>query len=473
MSEESLETVFTNYVHDKFARDAELQHIQAEIVKKICEFFPGEEALALFAYVDVLRKSFRKTLEKTQRRIDGRLFNELRDITCEVGLYTPLHGSGMFKKGQTRVMCSLTLDSLEATLKMDSISVLTGEPKEKNFFLHYEFPPYATGETGQIGKYDRREIGHGALAEKALRSCIPADFPFTIRLDAEVLESNGSSSMGTVCAGSLALMDGGLPILSPIAGVALGLVYYPESSQYTLLNDILGIEDFLGDMDFKIAGNCSGLTAMQLDIKLDSGIPVEVIKDALKQGYDANLKTLAIMSRTIKESNSEKKSRWPISETIEILPHKKGRVLGSNTVRNLYSILGARLTQDESEANKYTLFAPDRESFDEAKAQIDELLSMDDYEKNLEFKGIYKAKVVDVNDYGVKVTLHPGMSPVFMPNRELDAKPIKHASAAGIIIGSEISVKYFGRDPVSGQMRLSRRVVQALNPLNKNFFESD
>ncbi|XP_074604704.1 polyribonucleotide nucleotidyltransferase 1 [Brevipalpus obovatus] len=478
LSENRFHDILSNSDHDKVSRGIEINELSEKIIRELAESSPDvEQSLVSQAIIQIEKQIFHQILRQRQRRFDARSFTDLRDIECEVDLFKPLHGSSIFRRGQTRVMSSLTLDSIETSLKTDAITALTGGPSEKNFFLHYEFPSYATGETGSVGSYGRREIGHGALAERALRPAIPEDFPFALRLDCEVLESNGSSSMASVCAGSLALMDGGIPVNHATAGVAMGLIYDPvgsEDENYIVLTDIMGLEDFLGEMDFKMAGNENGLTSIIVDVKLSSGLPLKVVKKALEQGLDANVRILDIMSKTIKEPRQEKKDNWPVSESIEVPPHRRSRLFtaGNKVMKKLSADLGARLTQDEQDPNKFILYAPNRTSFDEALETVNQLISMDDYEKKLEFKAIYNAQVVDVVDSGVKVVLHPGMDPAFIPNRELELRPIKHPSAIGVTVGSEIFVKYFGRDPVSGQMRLSRRAVQAVDPLRKDLLNN-
>ena len=469
------------------SRDNELKEVYKDVMEKLKENFPEEDPTILNeAYNKMMKSLIASVTLETEKRIDGRKFSDLRDISCSINLYKTLHGSAIFQRGQTQVLCTLALDSLRSTFKADPVTVMTGGLKEKNFMLHYDFPSFATNETGRVGVFGRREVGHGALAEKALRPAMPSDFPFTTRLNCEVLESNGSSSMASVCAGSLALMDGGVPVSHATAGVAMGLLHYNDNQEKTelskasdkekfvVLTDILGIEDYFGEMDFKIAGNKIGFTALQLDVKLSTGLPISVVQDALSQAHQAKKKILSIMNNIISKPNKESRENWPITEIVEIPPHRRSRLFGfgATALRKMTTDYGVELTQDDSDQNKLILFAPDKGSLSAAKKVISELIEMDDYEKNLEFKGIYTAKVVDIIDSGVKVVLFPGMDPVFIPNRELDQKQIKHPSAMGLQVGSEFKVKYFGRDPSSGFMRLSRRVLQALDPIGGNYLKN-
>ena len=280
-----LRSVYSDSRHDKKSRDIAVFAVRDKAIGRLKLSYPNLESYLFYdAFSHLSRTLIAEKAIHEEKRVDGRHLKDIRPIGCQVDLHDPLHGSALFQRGQTQVMCTVALDSLESALKSDTVSTLMGGVKEKNFFLHYEFPPYATNEIGRMGPTNRREMGHGALAEKSLKPIIPSDYPFTIRLTSEVLESNGSSSMASVCGGSLALMDAGVPISTPAAGIAVGLVTQNniendahgfEIGQHKVLVDILGMEDYLGDMDFKIAGTRNGITALQADIKLP-GLPFQV-----------------------------------------------------------------------------------------------------------------------------------------------------------------------------------------------------
>nr|CAI5850263.1 unnamed protein product [Callosobruchus analis] len=297
LTEMRAKEIFKNYTYDKIGRDQALNEVRTDATEAIKPSFPDIDSnLINEAYNRIVKKIFRDVIFEEERRCDGREFDQLRDISCKVNLYKPLHGSSIFQRGQTQVFCTVTLDSHESAIFFSFSGI-----KEKNFFVHYEFPPFATNEIGRMGPIGRREMGHGALAEKGLMSVLPHDFPFTIRLTSEVLESNGSSSMATVCGGSLALMDAGVPLTSPAAGVAIGLK--KEIEEYQILTDILGIEDYMGDMDFKIAGTRKGITALQADIKIP-GLPLKIVMESLQKAVDAKSSILSIMHDCID------KPRW-------------------------------------------------------------------------------------------------------------------------------------------------------------------
>ncbi|KAF5305706.1 hypothetical protein FQR65_LT07603 [Abscondita terminalis] len=336
--------IFKNYEHDKLSRDNEINYVRSDVADKIHVDFPTLDYNLIVDYFSKVTKSvFRNLMFEEGKRCDGREFDDLRNITCEVDLYKPLHGSAMFQRGQTQVFCTVTLDSHESALKLDPLSMLTSGIKEKNFFLHYEFPPFATKETGRIGPMGRREMGHGALAEKSLYPTVPHGFPFTIRLTSEVLESNGSSSMASVCGGSLALMDAGVPIAGPAAGVAIGLISKYDKldtkhiEDYILLTDILGIEDYMGDMDFKLAGTKKGITALQADIKIP-GLPLKIVMEAVLKATDAKAKIIEIMQECIDKPRAQKKDNWPVVEKLQVEPHKRSRLFGVGGI-NLKKLL--------------------------------------------------------------------------------------------------------------------------------------
>ncbi|KAK5648579.1 hypothetical protein RI129_003471 [Pyrocoelia pectoralis] len=466
LSQMRLREIFKNHSLDKLSRDNEVNYLRNDVADKIHLDFPTLEYNTVTDYFSKVTKSvFRDSIFEEEKRCDGREFDELRNIFCEVDLYKPLHGSAVFQRGQTQVFCTVTLDSHESAMKLDPLSILTSGLKEKNFFLHYEFPPFATKETGKIGPLGRREMGHGALAEKSLYPTVPHDFPFTIRLTSEVLESNGSSSMASVCGGSLALMDAGVPISAPAAGVAIGLItkcdgsYTKNIEDYKLLTDILGIEDYMGDMDFKLAGTKKGITALQADIKLP-GLPLKIIMEAVLKASDAKSKILDIMHNCMAKPRAVKKENWPVVEKLEVEPHKRTKLFGVGGI-NLKKILyetGAHISPLDD--NSFSIFAPNQQAMDEAKEIITKLLNTE-RAPDLEFGGIYTATVVELRDIGVMVTLYPNMPPALLHNSQLDQKKVMHPSALGVEVGQQMSVKYFGRDPVSGLMRLSRKVLQA------------
>ncbi|XP_043212802.1 LOW QUALITY PROTEIN: polyribonucleotide nucleotidyltransferase 1, mitochondrial-like [Amphibalanus amphitrite] len=472
LCETRLEAILTDPRHDKISRDEAVSAVRTDVLEKlradsVSSGGGGSErhAAATDAFNRQFRALFRRLALERSTRCDGRAPDELRDISCRVGLHAPLHGSALFQRGQTQVMSTLTLDSAEAALKSDLMSVITQGIKPKNFMLHYEFPPYATNETGRPGGLGRRELGHGALAERALRAVVPEPFPFALRLTAEVLESNGSSSMASVCAGSLALMDAGVPTTSAVAGVAIGMVSRPDPEsadrpgEYRLLTDILGIEDYCGDMDFKLACTHSGVTALQADFKLP-GMPLPIIMEAILAGREATKKILAIMGRTLAQPRVKGKSNWPVTEQLTVPPHKRSRLVGPGGVhlKRLLAETGVQVTPFDD--STYTVFAPSPAALEEGRKELERLLE-DTAEPEFEFGAVYQAVVVELRESGAVVQLHPRSAPVLVHNSQLDARPVRHPSALGINVGDELQVKYFGRDPVSGHVRLSRKVLMA------------
>ncbi|OXU19193.1 hypothetical protein TSAR_001961 [Trichomalopsis sarcophagae] len=476
LSEKKLRRIFSDYKHDKLSRDNAINNLRNEVLTTIkANHSELDSGLTLEAFSEFSKTLFRSLIFENNCRCDGRKYTDLRNITCQVDLFKPLHGSALFQRGQTQVLCTVTLDSPDSALKMDTMSMLSSGIKEKNFFLHYEFPPYATNETGRTGPVGRREMGHGALAERGLRAVLPKEYPFTIRLTSEVLESNGSSSMASVCGGSLALMDAGVPIASPAAGVAIGLVTKYEKDtkhiqDYKILTDILGIEDYLGDMDFKIAGTKKGVTALQADIKIP-GLPLKIVMESLEQASEAKTQILNIMNEAISKPRTDKKNNMPVTETIEVPAHLRGKLLGigGTNIKKIFLQTGVHINQEED--TKFVLFAPNETAMDEAKETINQLTKQE-REPTLEFGGIYTAKIVEMKDIGVMVTLYPSMPPALLHNSQLDQRKVNHPSALGFEVGQELQVKYFGRDPASGNMRLSRKVLQTTNLARKNFSDS-
>lgn len=457
--------IFRDSKHDKMSRDNAVNALRQEVVDTIWSSYPDYDVNQISEeYNRNVIAVFRTVVLEDNKRCDGRGFEDLRNISCQVDLFNPLHGSTLFTRGQTQVLCSVTLDSKSSAIKLDSIAALDSGLKEKNFFLHYEFPPYATGEIGRIGIVNRRELGHGALAEKGLVPIIPQNYPFTIRLNSEVLESNGSSSMATVCAGSMALMDAGVPISAPAAGVAMGLItkYSRDDTKhiehYRILTDQLGIEDYMGDMDMKVAGTKKGVTSIQTDIKIP-GLPLKIVFESLLKATEAKSKIIDIMNEHISAPRTDKDS-WPVNETMEVDVQKRQKIIGPGGVyvKQIFLETGVQINQ----IDEYTLelFAPSKSAMDEAKELIDSFISKERVPE-LDFGGIYTARIVELREIGVMVTLYPSMPPALLHNSQLDQRKVDHPTALGLEVGHEIPVKYFGRDPVSGLMRLSRKVLQS------------
>ncbi|CAF3860663.1 unnamed protein product, partial [Rotaria magnacalcarata] len=462
MSYDRLLNIFTDFTLDKIARDTAITAVRQDVINEIAS---KEEALPnnlpdTFSYV--VKKIFRNLIFDKSHRMDGRLFDQLRPITCKINLYEPLHGSALFQRGQTQVLCTVAFDALDSQYRNNDFVLRTGH-KRKPFILHYEFPPYATNEIGRAyGRADRRELGHGALAEKGVEPIIPNELPFMVRLTSEVLESNGSSSMASVCAASLALMEAGIQIHEPVAGVAIGLVSKCADdgsvTDYRILTDILGIEDYMGDTDFKVAGTRNSITALQADIKNMEGLPLDIVQDALRAARDARCKIIDIMNSTISEPRKTKKHNTPELETLTIPSHKRGRFLGIGGL-NLKKILTQTgVTIVPIDETNYSIFAPNKDAMNEAKQIINKLLE-EMKEPELEFGGIYTGKIVEIRANGVLLQLYPTMPPVLLPNSQLDRRKVDHPSALGLNVGDDLQVKYFGRDPASGTMRLSRKIL--------------
>lgn len=487
--QEKLKEILTNYSYDKISRDEAIFALRTNASEAIKETYPDlDPNIFSETFNLVFRRIYWKILNEKKIRCDGRQFTELRPITCDVNLYKPLHGSAIFQRGQTQVFCSTTFDSPDAAYRTDATTLLMSGIKEKNFMLHYEFPPFATNEVGKVGTMPgRREIGHGALAEKGIRPVIPELNDMTLRLNCEVLESNGSSSMASVCAGSLSLMDAGVNIKQHVAGVAMGLFTSSgedESSsdlaskqEPIILTDILGLEDYIGDMDFKIAGTKKAITALQLDVKPKDGISIQTLHKTIQQAHTARSEIINKMDKVIKEPRKEKKSNHPVIKTIHVPAHKRAKFVGFGgaNLKKLVAKIGVRISSynpDDINENEYNdtlgatardnfiIFAPNKDAMEEAEEFIKTLLEKEYKEPELEFNGVYTATIQELRPNGVMITLYPNMIPTLLPLSQLDIRTVKHPSALNLEVGQQIQVKYFGRDPATGQMRLSRKSLQ-------------
>uniref|UniRef100_A0A672GF10 polyribonucleotide nucleotidyltransferase n=1 Tax=Salarias fasciatus TaxID=181472 RepID=A0A672GF10_SALFA len=462
-----------NDMVEQISRDEAINKIRLEVEENLKEKFPQAEPFEIIeSFNTVCKEVFRGLILNEYRRCDGRELTTLRNISCDVDLFKPLHGSALFQRGQTQVWVKFKLSLFFFKLFIPHLLYLfCSGVKDKNFMLHYEFPPYATNEIGKTGGLNRRELGHGALAEKALRPVIPKDFPFTIRVTAEVLESNGSSSMASACGGSLALMDAGVPISAAVAGVAVGLISKAnpdkptEIEDYRLLTDILGIEDYLGDMDFKLAGTNKGITALQADVKIP-GLPLKVVMEAIQQATVAKREILGIMNKCIAKPRERRKENGPVIETVRVPVSRRARFVGPGgyNLRRLQAQTEFSrdcVTISQVDEETFSVFAPTPGAMHEAQQFIHEICK-DDVSPNLRhFHAYYLDFLLVFRDIGVMVKLYPNMSAVLLHNSQLDHKRIKHPSALGLDVGQEIQVKYFGRDPTDGRMRLSRKVLQS------------
>ncbi len=341
------------------------------------------------------KKFMRKRILEEGKRIDGRDPDEIRPLDCEAGLLSRTHGSSLFTRGETQSLGVTTLGTAKKDEQMIDQMIEEGS---KRFMLHYEFPPFCVGETGYMGSPGRREIGHGHLAETALRPVLPDEdeFPYIIRVVSEILESNGSSSMATICSGSMTMMDAGVPIEKPVAGIGIGLV--EEDGEHEILTDIMGLEDHMGDMDFKVAGTEDGVTAFQMDVKVD-GIPSEVMKEAMKRARQGRMEVLEEMSKAIDEPKEEISPHAPAMEIFEIDPSKIGTVIGpgGETIRELTEETGTEIDIDDD--GQVKLSAKDREGLKEAKKKIEAMTQ--EIEAGEKFTG----KVKRIEDFGAFVEL--------------------------------------------------------------------
>ena len=383
---------------DKVDRQNQLEQIKNDAIEKIVEDSEEYEASDVSSLIKKIEKeTVRSQILNGEPRIDGRDTETVRDINIELGLLERAHGSALFTRGETQAIVATTLGTERSSQIIDA---LEGEYKDK-FMLHYNFPPYSVGETGFIGSPKRREIGHGKLARRSLEAVLPEmdKFPYAIRLVSEITESNGSSSMATVCGSSLSLMHAGIPIKSHVAGIAMGLV--KEGDQFKVLTDILGDEDHLGDMDFKVAGTSEGITALQMDIKID-GITKPIMEDALEQAKKARLHILDIMNESISKPSNDYSPYAPSIITITVAKDKIRDVIGKGgaTIRSLTEVTGAQI--DINDDGIVTIASVDQSSGQMAKEKI-ELLTAD-VEKNK----IYEGRVSKIMDFGAFVTILPG-----------------------------------------------------------------
>ena len=401
-------------------------------------------------YDDVLRDAMRRCILDEGLRLDGRATTDIRPIWCEVSPLPMPHGSAIFQRGETMSLSTCTLGT-----KMDE-KLIDGvlEKSYQRFLLHYNFPPFSTGEAKAQRGVGRREIGHGHLAWRGLKGQIPADFPYTVRLVSQILESNGSSSMATVCAGTLALMDAGVPMKKPVSGIAMGLIKNPGEDKYAILSDILGDEDHLGDMDFKTTGTRDGLTATQMDIKCD-GLSFEILEEALMQAKAGREHILNCMMETISEPRAEMKPQVPRIVAFDIPKEFIGAVIGpgGKIIQQMQEDTGATITIEETDGKGHVqVSAPNKDSIDAALAKIKAIVAVP------EVGEVYEGTVRSIMPYGCFVEILPGKDGLLHIS-EIDWKRLETVEEAGIKEGDKIKVKLMEIDPKTGKYKLSHRVL--------------
>ncbi len=454
---------------EKHARQDAFDKILADFLEKYdaghADLTPDEleekHAEATRYYDDVMRDAMRRCILDEGIRLDGRKTTDIRPIWCEVSPLPMPHGSALFQRGETMSLSTCTLGTKLDEKLVDDV-LLKGYQR---FLLHYNFPPFSTGEAKAQRGVGRREIGHGHLAWRGLKGQIPADFPYTIRLVSQILESNGSSSMATVCAGTLALMDAGVPMKKPVSGIAMGLIKNPGEDKYAILSDILGDEDHLGDMDFKTTGTKDGLTATQMDIKCD-GLSFEILEKALMQAKAGREHILGKMMETISEPRAELKPQVPRIVAFDIPKEFIGAVIGpgGKIIQQMQEDTGATITIDESDGQGHVqVSAPNKESIDAAIAKIKSIVAVP------EVGEVYEGTVRSIMPYGCFVEILPGKDGLLHIS-EIDWRRLETVEDAGIHEGDKIQVKLLEIDPKTGKYKLSHR---ALLPKPEGYVERE
>lgn len=432
---------------DKLTSYAEIDALKKEVIESYPEDDPGARAAAGKAFSQLKEKIFREDMLVNRRRPDGRKFSEIRPITCEVGWLPRVHGSALFTRGETQANVTTTLGTKMDEQYMDDIE--KGEVKRR-FMLHYNFPPYSVGEAGRFGGTSRRETGHGNLARRAIEAVLPdeADFPYTLRIVSDITESNGSSSMASVCGGILSLMDAGVPIKRPVAGVAMGLVM--EGNRYAILSDIAGAEDHYGDMDFKVTGSSEGITALQMDIKV-AGINAMILQEALEQARKGRMHILGIMEQAIAEPREDISKYAPRIITLKIHPDKIRDVIGKggSVIRALTEETGAKI--DIEDDGTVLIATADGAAAEEAIARIKAITA------EAEVGETYLGTVSRIVDFGAFVEIIPGLDGLLHIS-EISDRRVKDVRDE-LKEGQQILVKCIGKE--GNKIKLSRKAVLA------------
>lgn len=450
---ERLKEVARMGLADKAKRAELLYTVREEFFATMSEEELSEKKALAYAYFNkTMKKAVRQVMTKDRIRLDGRQFDEIRPIACEVDYLPIVHGSALFTRGETQSLTTLTLGGKMDEQMIDGV-VFKGYDK---FMLHYNFPPFSTGEARPLRGTSRREIGHGNLALRALKGMIPSDFPYTVRLVSDILESNGSSSMATVCAGTLALMDGGVPIKSPVSGIAMGLI--AEEGEFAILSDILGDEDHLGDMDFKVTGTAKGITACQMDIKVD-GLPYEVLTNALNQARAGRLHILGKITECLAQPNADMKPQTPRIEAFTVPNDMIGAIIGpgGKIIQTLQKETNTNITIEElptGEGN-VQIMSNNADDMREAVRRI-RLIA---FPPIVEDGAVYTGKVKSVQSYGVFVEVLPGTDGLIHVSEFSWDRIEKMEDFAKE--GDILEFKVMGQDPKTKKWKLSRKILMA------------
>lgn len=427
---------------DKAQREINVNLIQKEVIAALTPQFTEQAAYLAVAFDDVVKEEVRKMILTERTRIDGRSPTEIREITCEVGVLPRAHGSSIFTRGQTQVLNATTLGNLSDSQIVDTLA----PERTKRYIHHYNFPAWSVGEARMARGPGRREIGHGALAERALLPMIPPEtvFPYTIRLVSDVLESNGSTSMASTCASTLSLMDAGVPIKAPVAGIAMGLVTSEDNSQYTILTDIQGIEDHCGDMDFKVAGTEQGITALQMDIK-STGISDVILREALAQAKEARLFILEKMLASISEPRQDLAGHAPRVFIMKINPEKIGDIIGpgGKIIKKIQAETGAKI--DIEQDGTVYIGSAESEGGNKARLMIEGLT------QEPVIGQVYPGKVTGIQTFGAFLEIMPGKEGLL----HISQMGSGHTDEVTLVVGDELSVRVI--DIENGKIRLSRK----------------
>ena len=439
------------FVKGKHQRHEAIGAVKAELAAKYAQQLEDDLQKKLFngLFEDMEYNILRKSILDRGIRVDGRGTEDIRPITCEIGVLPRPHGSAVFTRGETQ---SLAVATLGTSLDEQVYDDIDGDRRE-HFILHYNFPPYSVGEVGRMGT-GRREIGHGNLAHRALKRMIPADYPYVVRVVSDILESNGSSSMATVCAGTLALMDAGVQIKKPVSGIAMGLITDKDNVKYSVLSDILGDEDHLGDMDFKVTGTKDGITATQMDIKVD-GLSYEILEKALNQAREGRLHILGKIAETISEPRADLKDNAPRIVVMMVPKEMIGAIIGpgGKIIQDIQEKSGAVISIEEIDnQGRVEISAVNKASIDEATRRIKAIVAVPEVGET------YDAKVKSIMPYGAFVEFMPGKEGLLHIS-EIDWKRFETMEETGLKENDMIQVKLLDIDPKSGKFKLSKKAL--------------